>query len=68
MRPSLHKKALARFAVGVSAAALIPVGVVAAAGLSAAPVALAAGCAAAILGFSALGGGGRRRVTSRARA
>jgi hypothetical protein len=67
MRPQLHRKALARFAVGVSAAALLPAGVVAAAGLSAAPVALAAGGVAALLGLSALGGGGRRRVTSRAR-
>lgn len=67
MRPLLHKKALARFAVGLSAAALLPASVMAAAGLSAAPVALAAGSVAVLLGLSALGGG-RRRVTSRARA
>ncbi len=63
MRPHLHRKALARFAVGVGAAALVPVGVVTVAGLSAAPVAAVAGGVAALLGVSALAGG-RRRATS----
>ena len=67
MRPQLHRRALARLAVGFSAAALVPVGVVAAVGVSAAPIAVAAGSVAVLLGISALGQP-RRRATSRARA
>lgn len=67
MRPRLHRKALARIAVGISAAALVPVGVVAAVGASAAPVAVAAGSVAVLLGLSALSQP-RRRATGRARA
>jgi hypothetical protein len=67
MRPRLHRKALARLAVGFSAAALVPVGVVVATGVSAAPVALAAGSVAVLLGISALSQP-RKRATGRARA
>jgi hypothetical protein len=62
MRPHLHKKALARFAVGVSAAALMPASLVAVGGMSVAPVALAAFGVCALLGMSALRGS-RARVT-----
>ena len=62
MRPHLHRNALARFAVGVSMGAALPISVVAVAGLSAAPFALAAGGIAALLGVAALRGP-RRRAT-----
>jgi hypothetical protein len=65
MRNYLHRKALARFAVGVSVGAVVPISVVAVAGLSAAPFALAAGGVAALLGVSALRGP-RRRATRHA--
>lgn len=63
MRSQQHKNALARFAVGVSVGAAVPLGVVAVAGLSAAPFAVAAGGVAALLGVSALKGP-RRRATA----
>lgn len=62
MHAVLHRKALARFAVGLSMGAAVPLGVVALAGASAAPFALAAGGVAALLGVAALRGP-RRRVT-----
>ena len=62
MRPTQHRKALARFAVGVSMGAAVPLGVLAVAGASAAPFALAAGGVAAMLGVSALRAP-RRRAT-----
>jgi hypothetical protein len=62
MRTTLHKRALTRFAVGVSMGAAVPVGVLALAGASAAPLALAAGGVVALLGVSALQGP-RRRAT-----
>ncbi len=64
MSPALHRKALTRFAVGLSLGAVVPIGFVAIAGASAAPFALAAGGVAALLGVSALRGP-RRRVTSK---
>jgi len=67
MRPLLHRKALARFAVGVSAAVVLPVALLAAGGTQAVPAALAVSAIAALLGMSALRGG-RRRATGRARA
>lgn len=66
MRPRLHRKALARFAVAVSTAAVVPVAVVAS-GVAAMPVALTVGAVAGLLGLSVLEAP-RRRVTSRARA
>ncbi len=62
MRPLQHRKALTRFAVGISCAA-VPFGVVAVAGISAVPFAVAAGGVAALLGVSALKGS-RRRATA----
>ena len=67
MRPQLHRKALARFAIGVSAAVVLPVVLLGVAGTQAMPAALAVSAIAAVLGMSALRGG-RRRATGRARA
>ncbi len=54
MRPRLHKKALTRFVLGVSAAALVPATMLATVGASAAPVAVACASVAALLSVSAL--------------
>ena len=64
MRPRLHKKALTRFAIGVSVAALVPASMLATVGASAAPVAVACASVAALLSVSALTTT-RRRVTRR---
>ena len=63
MKTRLHRNALARFALGMSVGAAVPIGLVAVAGLTAAPFALAAGGVAALLGFAALQGP-RRRATA----
>ncbi|HEY1099021.1 MAG TPA: hypothetical protein VGF99_08830 [Myxococcota bacterium] len=65
MRPRQHRKALTRFAIGVSAAALVPASMLATVGASAAPVAVACASVAALLGVSALTTTPRRRVTRR---
>lgn len=64
MRPRLHRKALTRFAIGVSAAALLPASMLATVGADAAPVAVACASVAALLSVSALTTT-RRRVTRR---
>lgn len=64
MRPRFHKRALTRFAVGVSAAALLPATMLATVGVEAAPVAVACASVAALLSVSALTTT-RRRVTRR---
>lgn len=65
MRPTQHKKALTRFAVAASAAAVVPA-VVVVSGVAAMPVALTVGAVVGLLGLSVLEAP-RRRVTSRAR-
>lgn len=66
MRPLLHRKALARFAFGLSVGAALPLGVVAVVGASAVPFAVAAGGLAALVGVTALKGPRRRATLHRA--
>ncbi len=64
MRSRLQKKALTRFVIGMSAAAIVPATMLATIGAPAAPVAIACASVAALLSVSAMSSP-RRRVTRR---